>query len=856
MAEYPTAWESDAVLADGGTVHVRPIRADDVDGLLGLWSRLSAESIYLRFFTPMPRPKRWQLETLATVDYSSRFALVAELRGEVVAVARYARHDDPSVAEVAFVVEDEQQGRGIGTLLLEHLAAVARSNGIARFVAETLPENRRMLDVFEDAGWKVQRSFRDGLVSVSFPIEATTRSRATADERERRADVRSISRLLQPRSVAVVGAGREPSGTGHRVLASILAGGFPGPVFPVNPSATEIAGLTAHATVPDIGEAVDLAVVTVPRREVADVVADCARAGVAGVVIVTAGFAESGPEGVEAERELVTLARRHGMRLIGPNSLGVTSLAPGRPLHAAITDVEPLPGRAALLTEAAGLGRAVLEHARTRGLELSAFVSVGNRADVSVNDLLQYWEQDEATRVILCHFESVGNPRRFARIARRVARSKPIVVLHPISGSDLLIEQTGVIRVESIDELLGAGLLLANQPLPTGHELAIVGPAGPETSITTALARRAGFEVGELVTLTADAPPGRYRDETATLRRDTGSGAVLTLATSVPAATAADYEQALGALADVAGPPLATVFPGRTGVLPDDSSDGSAVPAFAFPESAVTALAGATRHAAWLARDPGSVPALPDLDLDAARDVAESFFDRNDGGGRLPPEEAAAICRRVGVPILSTRRVWSAVEAVAAAAELGGTVVLKAASETLGHRQDVGGVHLGLADDAAVRTAWDALEAALGEDMGGGLVQPMAPPGLEADLGIVHDDAFGPVVSFSIRGSDVDRELIQDAALRLLPLTDTDAHDLVRSPRRAPLLFGFRGSPALDTRALEDAALRIGALADAVPEIVRLALDPLVVTEHGAVAVDAKVRVAPAPGPRGELRLI
>ncbi len=871
MADYPAEWESDVVLADGSTAHVRPIRPDDTGALLGLWSRLSAESIYLRFFSYMPRPSERQLEALTNVDYTDRMALVAELGSELVAVARYERRANPAEAEVAFVVEDAQQGRGIGTILLEHLAAVARANGVYRFLADTLPENRRMIGVFRDAGWHVDSEFADGLVSFSFPIDETGASSASVEERGRSADVHSIDRLLHPRSIAVIGAGRE-SGVGHVIFRNLVSAGFVGPVYPVNEAAGAVAGTRAYPSVLDVPDRVDLAVVAVPRRSVREVAEECARKGVAGLVVVTSGFGEASEDGARLERDLVQLARRHGMRLVGPNALGLIDLGPSIRMNATYSATVPLRGRVALMSQSGGLGPAIIERTRAVDLGLSTFVSVGNKADVSGNDLLQFWEQDDATDVILLYLESFGNPRRFVQIARRVARTKPIVAVSPKTittrgqarpadtgelavrdvAAEALFQQAGVVRVDSLDQLLDVALVLAHQPLPTGLGLAVVANAGREANVVAHTARSTGFDVAEPVELATDASPGDYATAVREARADPAVGAVLVLFTLLQTDEPDALEEAIVAAASEPGPPVIASFLGRGGRLTARGSETS-VPTFAFPEAGVEALARVTAYAAWRARPIGSIPELADVDVDAARDVAVAFVDRNDGGGRLPPEDGVRICRCLGIPTLESRRVWSAGEAAEAATGVGLPVALKAASEMLDHRSDVGGVQLHLHSAEAVRAAWQAIERHLGDDMGGAIVQPMAPQGVQTQVAVVQDRLFGPVVAFSLE--DRMAELVEDRALRLVPVTDADAHDLVRSLRRSPILFGYRDAPPVDVEALEEVVLRVGRLADEVPEISRLELDPLVVTESGVTAVDAKVRVTPAPsGPLAEVR--
>ncbi|HVD29645.1 MAG TPA: GNAT family N-acetyltransferase, partial [Mycobacteriales bacterium] len=492
QAPYPAGWEADVAVADGGVVHLRPITPADADRLLAFHSRLSERTRYLRFFAPYPRIPERDLHRFTHVDHTDRVALVALLGDEVIGVGRYDRLEGTADAEVAFVVDDAHQGRGIGSVLLEHLAAAARERGIQRFVAEVLTENSRMVRVFTDAGYSASYEYDSGVVHLSFPIAPTEQSRAVAAERERRAESRSIERLLTPGSVAVIGASTDPAKVGHVVFANLLSYGFAGPIYPVHPEARHVGGVRAYATVLDVPDDVDLAVVAVPAAAVAGVVEQCARKSVRGLVVVSGGFGERDAEGAELERRLVAEARANGMRVVGPNCLGVVNAATDVRLNATIAPRPPGRGRVGFFCQSGALGTAILAAASRWGLGLSTFVSAGNRADVSGNDLLQYWERDPATEVVLLYLESFGNPRKFARLARRVARGKPVVAVKtgryagaapaladrsvpvPEERVQALFERSGVIRVDTLTELFDVAQLLAYQPLPTGRRVAAV----------------------------------------------------------------------------------------------------------------------------------------------------------------------------------------------------------------------------------------------------------------------------------------------------------------------------------------------------------------------------------------------
>jgi acetyl coenzyme A synthetase (ADP forming)-like protein len=889
---YPKRWENDVVLADGGTIHIRPVRPDDGDKLQDLYSRLSEESLYLRFFSPVPAPTARQLERISEIDYDRRFSLVAELGDDIVAIARYDRTGDDAdrTAEVAFSVQDDQHGRGLGSILLEHLTGIAREAGIRRFEAWTMPNNMKMLRVFSDAGFEVKRRFDAGTVEVSFAIDATAESIAVQRDREHRAEARSMARLLAPRSIAVVGASRTPPTIGHEVLRNLLAGEFRGPVYPVHPTAISVAGVRAYPTVVDIPDKVDLAVVTVPAATVPQVVEDCARAGVQGIIVISAGFAEVGGDHAGLERQIVSVARRHGMRIIGPNCMGVVNTNPDVSMNATFTPFPPVRGRVGFSSQSGGLGIELLARAGRLGLGVSTFVSMGNKADVSGNDLLQYWEEDPDTDVILLYLESFGNPRKFARLARRVSNKKPIIAVKsgrttagtrgasshtaalasPDVAVDALFLQAGVIRVDTLEQLFDTAIVLAHQPLPAGRRVAIVSNVGGPAILAADACEAVGLEVRELsaetqaelrtfvdpdagvrnpVDLVASASAPIYERALRTLLADPDVDAVIPVFAPPLVTRAEDVAAAVvAAVAEAPDKPVVACFLGRDGtldLLPGTEPDARAVPSFAFPENAAAALARAATYAEWRARPWGLAPVLDGIDEAGARTLVEERLALHPEGEWLDPGLAIRLCRCFGVPVVETIAVTSADTAAEAADQLGYPVVLKAGSGRIVHKTDVGGVRLGLVDAGAVRAAYDEIAARLGDEMGGAIVQPMAAPGVETIVGVTRDPSFGSLVVFGIGGFAA--ELTRDTALRILPLYDLDVHELVRSLKSSPLLFGYRGTPEADVAALENVLLRVGRLAEAIPEVADMDCNPVVVSATGAVALDVKVRLAPPP---------
>ena len=787
---YPDQWEADVVLADGGTAHLRPIRPDDAGLLRAFYARLSPESIYYRFFSPRPRLSESEIEHFTTVDHADRVALIATIGDSMVAVVRYDRID-PATAEVAFLVEDAQQGRGLGTVLLEHIAEAARERGVRRFVADVLPENRRMSKVFRAVGFEAKQRYEEGVLALTLDLEPTETSREVMAAREHRAESRSIQRLLSPRSVAVIGASRDAHGVGHTALRNLLNAEFAGPVFPVHPTATAVAGVRAYPAVTDIPDSVDLAVVAVPADRVNDVVAQCAAKGVHGLVVVSSGFGEAGTEGRERQDRLVRLARANGMRVVGPNCLGIANNDPGVLLNATLAPTLPGPGPVGFFSQSGALGIAILRWAAGRGLGLSTFVSAGNRADVSGNDLMQYWEEDPATTVVLLYLESIGNPRKFTRLARRISRAKPIVAVKsgrttqgvplghaaqalslPDHAVSALFAQAGVVRVDSLGELFDVAQILAYQPLPRGDRVAVVGNSDSLGLLVQDAATVQGLDPLPPVDLGPRAGPAEFEAALEAAFADDGTDAVVTVyAPAVRgdmAAMSAEVAAAIVRTAEGCGKPVVAAYLGEQGLL------HGAVPSYPAPEDAVRALAYAARYAGWRRRPRGRVPGLDGIDRTRARALVEELI----GHGEPEPERVAELLGCYGIEI------------------------------------GEGG------DGVAIR------------------------------ITTAEDPSFGAVVSFGLAG--VTAELLDDRAYRLAPLTDVEAAELVRAVRTAPLLLGHQGAEPVDTGALEDLLLRVSRLADDLPEVARLDLDPVVAGPSGAVTRGARLGLARPPGRRAE----
>ncbi|MFF3114475.1 GNAT family N-acetyltransferase [Kitasatospora sp. NPDC057904] len=931
--DYPQHWEADILLRDGGTARIRPITPADAGRLVEFYEQVSDQSKYFRFFAPYPKLSEKDVRRFTHHDFVNRVALAVVVRDRFIATVRYDRidaegrpSDSGTDAEVAFLVQDAHQGRGVASALLEHIAAVAQERGIRRFQAEVLPENRKMVKVFTDAGYTQHRSFADGVVHLEFDLEQTDRSLAVMRAREHRAEARSVQRLLTPRSVAVIGVSRNPQTVGRALLRDLL-GGFDAefeskrgdgealrPVYAVNrkaPAGTELDGVPVYRSIRDVPGPVDLAVIAVPESAVPATVAECGAHGVQGLVVVTAGYAETGPEGRDRQRALVRQARAAGMRVVGPNAFGLISTDPGQPLNASLAPHLPRRGGFGIFCQSGAIGVALLEAAHRRGLGVSSFASVGNRSDVSGNDFLQYWAEDDATEVVLLYLESFGNPRKFTRIARRLAAAKPVVVVkgarhtgslppgHAVPATatglrdatvDALFEQAGVTRVETITELYDTGELLVQQPLPPGDRVAVVGNSDSLGLLTYDACLSAGLRPRTPVDLTTGATGENFRIALDVALSDPAVDAVIAVAIP-PIGTSAhafmggrlagpedpemgsdDPEIATALLeagerARELGKPLVLAHLALTD-LPLRLRPGG-IPAFAAPERAVRALAHAVHYGQWRRRmaeaeETARVPELDRIDepgarvlVDAALNTRAAIAARTQPGGAritLPDAETRALLAHYGIDVSPTLPAPDEGTAVRAASALGYPVALKATAPHLRHRPDLGSVRLDLTGEPGLRRAHRELDALLGGAAQAELVvQRLAPRGVDTVIGATVDPAVGAILSFGLAGAPA--ELLGDVAHRLVPATDQDVAGLIREVRAAPLLFGWRGAEAVDTGALEELLLRVSRLVDDLPEVASVDLEPVVVAPHGLAILGARVRIAPLPvrsdlGPR------
>ncbi|HEX6760533.1 MAG TPA: GNAT family N-acetyltransferase [Propionibacteriaceae bacterium] len=870
----------DALLMDGRIVHVRSISERDEEALAALYTRASPRSRYLRFFSAGISIDREVQRLVMPGD--DHVALVAEHDGLAVGVASYELLSGAR-AELAILVDDAWQGDGIGSLLIEHLAAVARRAGIQELVGDVLATNVTMLRTSANLAPGIARKHGEDpeIVRIHIPTQPDERALAAAGARDRTAEHNSLRPLLAPASLAVIGVSRSLSGVGYEILQAVLAGGFTGRTYPVNPHAKTIDGLDCYASVSAIPERVDLAIVAVPASRVEQVIEECGAAKVGAAVVLSAGFGESGPAGMATESRVLASARRHDVRVVGPNCIGLINTDPWVRLSATFAPNSPMPGHLAVATQSGAVGVAILDSAERTGVGISTFVSLGNKIDVSTNDLLSYWYDDVSTRAVALYVESFGNPRRFTWLARALSTRKPILAVKsgrstsgrragsshtaaaaaPDVAVDTLFRQAGVLRMDTLGELFDAARLLTEQPLPAGDRVAIVGNAGGLNILAADAAEAAGLKVVEFsatlqqkftdltphlagvanpVDLGADAPPATIGRA---IRALGSSGEADTLVVTLVATRTNDLPGALVALSEAADDqphlPIVAVVVG--GDSPLKLGRGK-LPVYELPEDAVRSLGHACRYARWRREPTGSKPTLPGIDREAAQGIIAAAL--AEGAGWQPVAVTHDLMACYDIPLLETRLAASIESADEIARDLGFPIVMKATRPGLVHKSELGGVHLGLSNEPAVREAYLAIAHSLDEAEPQVALQRMIQTGVELVVGVAHDSLFGSLVMIGLGG--VHTDLLGDRTFRSLPLTDRDAAAMWRELRAAPLLTGYRGTSAMDTDALEQLLLRVARFAEDFPEVSEFDLNPVVALPPGVAALDVKLKLQPA----------
>lgn len=870
-------WDRDVLLKDGTVARIRPICPDDEPGWRRFYAGLSEQSIYQRFFGPHPHPSDAEIRHFVTVDYAARMAFVVEQHGDIIGIGRYEL-ERAGTAEVAFLVDDALQGRGIATLLLEYLVGYAGTQGIHRFVADTLAYNTAMLGVFRRAGFQQQSSTDAGVTRVVLDLSFTPAVQQRVDADAWRASVASLGHILAPSSIAVVGVSRTGTGVGSEILANLQNGGYRGPLFAVNPGVVphESDGISWRSSIGACAGPVSLAIIAVPVPAVPETVDACAAAGVGGLIIVTAGFAEAGADGARLQADVVARAHHGGVRIVGPNCLGIINTAPGVSMNATFAAHAAVHGHLALGSQSGALGIALLEQTRVRDVGVSSFVSLGNHADIGTHDLLCYWSTDATTHVILLYLEAFRDPLKFFDVARIVTRVKPVIVMksgrtvvgaraaasHSAAlassdrAADTLFAQAGVIRAGTLEEMLALATLLDHSPVPRGPRVAIVSNAGGAGVLAADAADEHGLTVvalseatrqalgaidaaaaalGNPVDLGAGADADRYG---AVLTRLAACGevdAIVAIHAHVAGFETDDFVAMAAEAAWREGIPLVAV---TLGVDPRGHAD---VARFAFPEAAVAALARVVRYGQFLAADPGEAPSRTGIDAPAAAALVDRVLGADGRGRWLDPAETGALLAAYGIPMTEFGYVRSTADAVAAARAIGFPVALKAEVAGVVHKLDAGAVVLGLTSVAAVQRAVREFRRRFGPSLHGIMVQRMGAPGVELLVGAVRDPAFGPLVVYGTGGTDA--ELYGDQQLRLAPLTDAQAAELVRAPRGARLLEGGRGRAPADIAAVTDILGRISQVVADLPDIAEIECNPVIARPDGARAVDARVRV-------------
>ncbi|HLA11383.1 MAG TPA: GNAT family N-acetyltransferase [Pyrinomonadaceae bacterium] len=883
--------DGDVVLRDGSTVRVRVMCTEDEGALFGLFRSLSDESRWFRFFSPgKDSVLAAEAHRESDLDYVSRFGLLAisGVDERVVGHAFYAAISEQR-AEVAFAIADDFQGRGLGTILLGQLAEIATANGIQIFEAELIASNHAMLRVFRESGFHIEVSAEAGQLRVTFPTSLTLEAIQRFEDREATAAVNALKLFFNPRAVAVIGASRERGTIGGEIFHKLISYGFQGPVYPVNARAPVVQCVPAYSSIQDIPGPVDLAIIIVPATNVVAAATECGEKGVKALVVISAGFAETGPEGQARQAALVRVCRAAGMRLIGPNCMGIVNTDPAVSLDATFAPNEPSRGRIGFSSQSGALGLAIMDYAKSLGLGLSTFVSVGNKADISGNDLLRYWESDPGTDVILLYLESFGNPKKFSQIARRVARRKPIVVVKSgrstagaratsshtgalLAASDVTVDalfrQSGIIRTDTLEELFDVASLLADQPLPPGKRVGIITNAGGPAILCADACEARGLEVPLLtvdtmqklraflpegasatnpVDMIASASADDYREAIRIVAADESVDSIIVIFTPPLVTTSEDVANAVAdAAVELKGSkPIVTVFLANRDVSSQLRRNELRIPCYRFPETAAIALARAARYAEWRER-PEPVPAtFSDIRRDEAAAIVAAALGRGDGW--LTPDETSSLFSCYGLPLVDQKLVSTPQEAASVAAEFCSDVALKAVSPSIIHKTETGALRLGLRGADQVLEAAQQMQASLaqlGHVVIGFVVQRMDRGGVEMLVGVVHDKQFGPLVACGAGGTQV--ELLRDVSLSLTPIAREDATQMIRRLKTYPLLTGFRGTPPSDVSALEDGLLRVSAMVDDIPQIAELDCNPFVVHSEGAVILDARVRVAAA----------
>jgi acetate---CoA ligase (ADP-forming) len=889
--------ETRVILKDGSTTTFRPITINDVDAWLEFYGTLSDRTKFLRLHHIPKEMRREDAVRFCAVDYKNSFAFVAEAIEEgkkrMVAVGRYNRLPSGTTAEIAFVIEDKYQEKGIGTKLIEWLVIVARENDIDTFEAYVMQENKTMLSVFQGYGYHMKREIRDNIVNITFPLTNTPEVVKKKDERSLEATYNSLRSIMKPRSVAVIGASNRKGSIGQLVFQSVMQNGFSGIVYPVTPSSKAVMSVRTYNSLMDVPGEVDLAIIVVPSSQVLQIVDECGRKKVKGIIVISDGFKERGHEGAAMERTLRETAFGYGMRIIGPNCMGFINTDPKISLNATFALISPMPGNIAFISQSGALGLGILQFAKKHDIGFSSFISVGNRADIASTDMLLYWEKDVDTKVILLYLESFDNTDKFSRISKRVSLKKPILAIKGGTSdagsraamshtgamatsdivSDALFRQAGIIRVDSIENLFHSARLLSSQPVPKGRRVAILtNGGGPGTLAADAcsyndlilpmMSRETTEKLKAVITrdigisnpldLTAGISAKEFEDSLRILAEDSDNDAIIIIYVPPAGTGIKPVEDAIKNVAPIArkqGKSIMACFVGQTDVAGRHMPNEQFVPYYLFPEDAVIALTKAVRYSEMLREDHGSIPEFQDIDSKAGKQLIKTVLTTSPERPLwVPSGEMNKLFGNYGIRMVETRLAETAQEAASVAEKIGFPVVVKLVSSTISHKSDVGGVILDVNTPEEAHSAFNRIRDSLAKigrqnEMQGVMIQKMIKDGVELIVGVKEDPSLGHVIMFGLGG--IYAELLKDTSVRLHPLRDLDAKEMIRSVKMAELLKGYRGSTPMDIKSLEELLLRLSAMVEDIPQITELDMNPVKVFPQGQgyCVVDSRIMI-------------
>ena len=893
LAQY----EINASLEDGSKILLRTIHPEDAEACLNFIHRINDQTKFLRFGHSKEPASIDSARHFCNVDYTSSFVLAAEAVHDgkgMVAIAKYLKLPGKNSAEIFILVDEIYQGKGLGIILLENLAKVARNQGISTFESDVAVENSSVHSLITGFGFHITKIMEKNISHIVMRIASSKKSIHREEEEERSATIESLKSILYPKSIAVIGASRYPGTIGYLLVRSLIESGYVGAVYPVNPNIEVVSSIKTYSSVLAIPGEVEMAILAVPAPIVLKVAEECGQKGVRGLIVISDGFKESGPEGAARERELREIALGYGMRIVGPNCMGVINTDPAINMNATFSPAVNQPGNVSFLSQSGAMGEVILDYARSLNIGLSTFVSAGNRADVSPNDLVQYWEHDPATKVILLYLESFGNPHNFVRITRRVSAKKPIVVVKSGSTSagsraasshtgalstsetvtEALFHQTGIIRVNGVEELFDVASLLSNQPLPKGRRLVIVTNGGgpgilaadaasnhglllPEISPETLEAIKPhitrNIKINNPIDTTAQASPAEFEGILKELASDKGSDAVLFIFVPPSMVNVKEVENGLRRVAPLFRnnkKTLLVCFMGHKGFSAEVGSPGKYVPSYLFPESAISALAKAIEYSERLARTESAPVKLHDINREEAKQIISAVMKQSTHHHTwLAIGQISELLKCYGIRFTETKFAKTPDEATKIAGVIGFPVVIKLASATITHKTDLGGVQLNIKSEGEVIQAFNTIKDKLTQigkvnEMDGVMVQKMVTEGIETIVGVSNDPSFGHLIMFGMGG--VNAELLNDVAFRLNPLTEGDAQELIRSIKMSKSFNGYRGAPPSDTLALKDLLLRLSAMVEDNPQITELDFNPvkLLPMGQGYWVVDARIAVS------------